>query len=268
MAQNQNWFETNEDLIMPLPLTEEEIDEAVDTEALTEENMNGGINRLLYPSLNLPENTNVTVIPIIPGITLFGYLRFFNASPAATDVDIYVNGRRVASNLYYRAFTDYLKVFPGWYRVAVFSAGTTTDPLTVTNIQILPNQIYTAALIGLSGENALQVINDSRRVLNPDRAYVRFAQLSPNAPQMDAYWDDALVASELDYQDVSRYLAATPGTHNLKMRDTLSGANLVEDPEVALEGGKAYTIYIVGDLYDRTGLQVIIPLEGTAYLQF
>lgn len=255
---------------MPLPLTEEEIDEAVDIQALTQESTPNalGITPQRYPSLNLPENGNITVIPIIPGITLFGYLRFFNASPAAPDVDIYVNGRKIASNLYYRAFTDYLKVFPGWYRVAVFSAGTRTNPLTVTNIQILSNQIDTVALIGLSGENALQVIDDTRRVLNQNRAYVRFAQLSPNAPQMDAYWDDALVASELDYQDVSRYLSTAPGTHNLKMRDTLSGANLVEDPEITLEGGKAYTIYIVGDMYDRTGLQVIIPLEGTGYLQF
>ena len=182
-------------------------------------------------------------------------------------MDIYVNGRKVASNLLYRGFTEYLKVFPGWYRVAVFPAGKRTNPLNVTNIQLRSNQIYTAALIGLDTFE-LQVLNDTRRVLNPNRAYVRFAQLSPNAPQMDAYWEDALVVSELDYQDVSRYLAATPGSHNLKMRDTLSGAVILEDPDITVQGGKAYTIYVVGDIYDRTGLQVIIPLEGTSYLEF
>ncbi len=268
MAQNNNWFETSEDLLMPLPLTDTQIDEVVDEEALTEESVNSDISRRIYPSLNLPNNMNITVIPIIPGITLFGYIRFFNASPGEQRVDVYVNGRKIATSLLYRDFTEYMKVFPGWYRVAVFAAGTRTNPLTVTNIQVLPNQIYTAALIGLTDETDLQVINDTRRVLNPNRAYVRFVQLSPNAPQMDAYWDDALVVSELDYQDVSRYLATSPGTHNLKMRDTLSGANLVEHPNIELEGGKAYTIYVVGDLYDRTGLQIIIPLEGTTYLQF
>ena len=267
MAQNNNWFETSEDLIMPLPLTEQQVDEVVDTQALTQEAIGNSIVQSLLPGLNLPVSSNITVIPIIPGITLFGYIRFLNASPAQSDVDIYVNGRRVASNLLYRGFTEYLKVFPGWYRVAVFPAGKRTNPLTVMNIQLRSNQIYTAALIGLDTFE-LQVLNDTRRVLNPNRAYVRFAQLSPNAPQMDAYWDDALVASELDYQDVSRYLAVTPGSHNLKMRDTLSGAVILEDPDITVQGGKAYTIYVVGDIYDRTGLQVIIPLEGTGYLEF
>ena len=267
MAQNNNWFETSEDLIMPLPLTEQQVDEVVDTQALTQEAIASSIVQSLLPGLNLPGSSNITVIPIIPGITLFGYIRFLNASPAQSDVDIYVNGRKVASNLLYRGFTEYLKVFPGWYRVAVFPAGKRTNPLTVANIQLRSNQIYTAALIGLDTFE-LQVLNDTRRVLNPNRAYVRFAQLSPNAPQMDAYWDDALVVSELDYQDVSRYLAATPGSHNLKMRDTLSGAVILEDPDITVQGGKAYTIYVVGDIYDRTGLQVIIPLEGTSYLEF
>ena len=55
---------------------------------------------------------------------------------------------------------------------------------------------------------------------------------------------------------------------NLKMRDSLSGANLVESPDVSVENGKAYTIYIVGDINDRTGLQILVPLEGATYLDF
>ena len=85
---------------------------------------------------------------------------------------------------------------------------------------------------------------------------------------MDAYWDDALVVSDLNYEDISRYMTAVPGSHNLKMRDSLSGANLVEHPDVQVEGGKAYTIYIVGDMNDRTGLQILVPLEGATYLNF
>ena len=266
MARNNDWYETSEDMLMPLPLTENqinELDEADDTEEMMDDTA-----RRLYPGILLPSNTNITVIPIIPGITLYGYIRFFNASPGEQRVDIYVNGRKVASNLLYRNFTEYMKVFPGWYRIAVFAAGTRTNPLTVTTLRVLPNRIYTAAVIGLAGEISVQMIQDDRRVLNQNQAYIRFVQLSPNAPTMDAYWDDSLVLAEINYQDVSRYLAATPGQHNLKMRDYLSGANILEDPDIDLQGGKAYTIYIVGDMNDRTGLQVIIPLEGTTYLNF
>ncbi len=128
MAINNNWYETSEDMVMPLPLTEEQIGELPES-SLTEEMTEDATSRL-YPGIHWPPTTNVIVIPLIPGITMFGYIRFFNASPAANDVDIYVNGRRVASNLSYQNFTEYMKVFPGYYRVAVFAAGTRTNPLT------------------------------------------------------------------------------------------------------------------------------------------
>lgn len=267
MAVNNNWYETSDDMMMPLPLTEEQILELPES-SLTEEVAEEAVGRL-YPGIHWPQNANVIVIPLIPGITLFSYIRFFNASAGANNVDIYVNGRKVASNLHYQDFTEYMKVFPGYYRIAVFEAGTKTNPLTVTNINVAPNRIYTAAVIGLRNNISVELIADSRRVLGKESAYVRFVQLSPNAPRMDAYWDDSLILEDINYKEVSRYLAATPGEHNLKMREYISGNVILEDPSVVLEGGKAYTIYIVGDMYtDRRGLQVVIPLEGTTYLQF
>ena len=264
---NNKWYETSDDMMMPLPLTEDEVNMMVDEMVLTEEQVNDNA-RGRYPSITLPNNTSITVIPIIPGITRFGYIRFLNASPGEQRVDIYVNGRKVAANLLYRNFTEYMKVFPGWYRIAVYAAGTRRNPLTVTTLRVQANDIINMAVIGLAGEISTQAINDSRRWLSRNRAYVRFVQLSPNAPTMDAYWDDALVLAELNYQDVSRYLQTSAGSHNLKMRDSLSGANLVESPDVSVENGKAYTIYIVGDINDRTGLQILVPLEGATYLDF
>ena len=114
---NRNWYETSEDMLMPLPLTEEEAN--LTMENLTEEIVNDNA-RGRYPSITLPNNTSITVIPIIPGITLYGYIRFLNASPAEQRVDVYVNGRKVADSLLYREFTEYMKVFPGWYRIAVY----------------------------------------------------------------------------------------------------------------------------------------------------
>ena len=264
---NRNWYETSDDMLMPLPLTDAEINGTFSEETLTEEMANDNA-RGRYPSITLPNHTSITVIPIIPGITLFGYIRFLNASPGESRVDIYVNGRKVADSLLYRNFTEYMKVFPGQYRVAVYAAGTRRNPLAVTMLRVRANDIITMAVIGLAGDISTQTINDSRRFLNRNHAYVRFVQLSPNAPTMDAYWDDALVLAELNYQDVSRYLQTAAGSHNLKMRDSLSGASLVESPDVSVESGKAYTIYIVGDINDRTGLQILVPLEGATYLDF
>ena len=264
---DRKWYETSNDILMPLPLTEAEMERTVNDEMLTEEQVNDNA-RGRYPSITLPNNTSITVIPIIPGITLYGYIRFLNASPGEQRVDIYANGRKVAESLLYREFTEYMKVFPGWYRIAVYAAGTKRNPLYVTTLRVQANDILTMAVTGLKGDVSVEVINDSRRWLNRNQSYVRFVQLSPNAPIMDAYWDDALVLAELNYTDVSRYLQTTAGSHNLKMRDSLSGANLVESPDVSVDKGKAYTVYIVGDINDRTGLQILVPLEGASYLDF
>ena len=99
---NNNRYEISEALQMPLPLTKEEAMQ----ETLTQEE--SAARR--FPIL--PSNANVTVIPIIPGITLFGYIRFLNASPVETRVDIYANGRRVAADLRYQHFTEYMKLDP------------------------------------------------------------------------------------------------------------------------------------------------------------
>ena len=115
----------------------------------------------------LPSNTNVTVIPIIPGIALFGYIRFLNASPVETRVDIYANGRRVAADLRYQHFTEYMKLFPGWYRIAIYRAGTVTNPLTVLRLQVQSGGIYTVAVTGLADALSTLTIEDSHRSSAP-----------------------------------------------------------------------------------------------------
>ena len=142
------------------------------------------------------------------------------------------------------------------------------NPLTVLRLQVQSGGIYTVAVTGLADALSTLTIEDSHRYLSPNRAYIRFVQLSPTAPAMDVYWDDRMVLSDLRYEEISRYLTTAPGSHNLKLRETDTGKILVEHPKVNLKGGKAYTVYVVGSRADRAGLQVLIPLEGVTYLDF
>ena len=279
---NMTGIETSADMIMPLPLTEEQIDNLTDENYTVEvtdaafalpegEAANAAARGLNFFPNNpfFPNNRpNITVIPIIPGFTSFSYIRYLNASPSSGPIDIYVNGRRVASYLNYRAFTEYMKVLPGYYRIAVFRAGTTRNPISVSRMNVIANRVYTAAFINNGTGQEWQFITDTRRVLNQNRAFVRFIQLSANAPLLDVYIDDRLVLTDLDFQEVSRYLSLAPGRHNLKLKVAASARVILEDPNMTLQGGKAYSVYIVGNMGDRVGLQVLIPLEGTTYLSF
>lgn len=265
-----NTTETGADLIMPLPLTEQEIDQLQNADFTTEfpsGARSGGFLPDIGVRPNRP-NVNVTVIPIIPGVTPVSFVRFLNANPSVGPVDIYVNGRLVASSLNYRSFTEYMKTLPGFYRVAVFRAGTRRNPLVTTRMNISARRIYTMALTGTQAQSTLEMITDERRNLNPNRSYVRFVQLSPNAPLMDVYVDDRLIITDLAYEEVSRYLALNPGRHNIKLKESSTNKVILEDPNMTVKGGRSYTVYIVGNVNERPGLQVLIPLEGTSYLTF
>ncbi|NLK38357.1 MAG: DUF4397 domain-containing protein [Epulopiscium sp.] len=262
----QNGVETSADMIMPLPLTEEQISN------LTNENYTTEINNMdairLYQNLGLPDGSNITVIPIIPGITRMAYIRFLNANPMIGPVDIYVNGRKVVSGLKYQAFTEYMKVFQGYYRIAVFKAGTTENPISVTRLNVIRNRIYTVAITGDAESVGSEVIVDGRRTLNPDLSYMRFIHLSDNAPSVDVYVDDRLVLSDLGFNEVSRYLSLLPGEHSIVFKKANTDDVILIDPVATLKAGKAYSVYFVGEEGMDPGLQVLIPLEGTTYLKF
>ncbi len=263
-----NMIETSEDIRMPLPLTQEQIF-LLNKDDLTLSTTDD-IIRKLYPEINIVPNTSDIIIPIIPGITLYSYIRFFHAYPTSAPVDIYVNGRLIASNVLYRSFTDYYKAFPGYYRIAIYETGTKTTPLAITFINLIGYRIYTAAIIGDNDTNgiAIELINDSIRPLPNNTAFLRFAQLSKNAPLLDAYLDNSLIIEAIEYKEVSRYLATFVGSHNLKFREYIAGSVLVEEPNMILEGGKAYTAYVIGDMNDRVGLQILVVEEGISYLNF
>ena len=150
----------------------------------------------------------------------------------------------------------------------MFKAGTRRNPISVSQINVIANRIYTAAFIDTGVNNEWQMITDNTRILNQNRAFVRFIQLSYTAPLMDVYIDNRLVLSDLDFQEVSRYLSLAPGRRNVKLKVATTNRTILEDPNMYLRAGNSYSVYIVGDSNSRMGLQVLIPLEGTSYLSF
>lgn len=199
--------------------------------------------------------------------TSFSYLRFLQAAPIASGVDIYMNQEQVAKNISYKNFTNYLKVAPGIYNITIYPTGTNTTSLLFSRINLSESKIFTAAITGLSPEYTLELISDRSRSPRPNTAYLRFIALSPNAPDMDILIDNRLFVSDLMYREVTNYIALHPGSHSILFRDTKTGKILLEDPSARLKNGNFYACYIIGNAYASPGLQVLIPLEGTSYLQ-
>ena len=252
--------------VMPLPIPEEEL-WRLEQEVLTPAVHLEPIRKIL-PEINIIPDVKDLEIPIIAGITLYSYLNFFNALVSVPAIDIYINGKKVVADLKYKEFTEFYVVFPGYYRIQIFEAGQTEDEYSSTIINLIGYRVYTVTISGLEDHACLLLVNDCIYPIPENYAYLRFVQISPNAPLLKVYFDDHLVLTELDYREISRYLSATAQVHDITFRDYISDNILLEVHDFSMENETAYTAYTLGDFYSKNGLQLVIAKDGINHLTF
>lgn len=195
------------------------------------------------------------------------YVRVLHASPGAPGVDVYANGNLIARNLRYRSFTPYLKINPGNYNIKVYATGTKTNPVIDTNVNLKANTIYTAAAVGRLPNIELFPIIEPRVTISPSKTNVRFAHLSPNTPAVDITLPDGTVLfPNVSYKGVTAYKPVAPGRYTLQARIAGTDNVVLTVPNIDLRGGTNMTIYAVGLVGERPGLQVLIPMDGSTYL--
>lgn len=215
----------------------------------------------------LPSNT-MTVIPIIPGVTKIGYIRYFHAAPFIGLVDIYVNGQLAVSNLNYLDFTDYFRAIPGQYKITIYPSGNLTRPVLSTNITIERNMIYTAAMIGERNNIDLKLISDRPRNPVHTLTYTRFIHFIPNAPNVDIYIDERLVLSDLAYTEVSNYLSLNPGLHSLQLKIAGTDTIIFDQSQLNFQNEQFYSVYIVANKNASPSVGIVVAQEGISYLRF
>jgi len=196
------------------------------------------------------------------------YLRVFHASPDAPPVDVYANGTKLASNLFYSGFTEYMPVPAGRYNVRVFPAGQTMNPVINTDVQIPPGTIITAAAVGRVADIELLPIQDPVIPIPTGMTSLRFGHLSPNAPAVDIVLPDGTkLFTNVGYKQVTNYVPVFPGTYSIFVRPAGTGQNVLYVPNINLSRERFYTIYAIGLVGEAPPLQVVIPLDGNSYIR-
>lgn len=132
-------------------------------------------NPVIETDVTIPEDTifNVAAIGELPDISLYpipepssvpnsgrACVRFVHLSPNAPAVDIKLaDGTEVFSDIEYMDMTDYVCVPAGTYNFDVMPTGTDDVVLSVPNVQLSANNVYTIYAVGLVGESpALEVL--------------------------------------------------------------------------------------------------------------
>jgi subtilisin family serine protease len=109
-------------------------------------------------------------------------------------------------------------------------------------------------------------------VTRGDKARVRVAHLSPDAPNVDVLVDDGVAFEDIPYQEITNYALLSPGTYNVKVVPTGETEPVVIEADLTLQAGTDYTVAAVNVLADIEPLVLVDdngePKAGESRVRF
>ena len=191
------------------------------------------------------------------------YIRVLHAVPDAPKVDVYADDQLIAKGLAFGEYTDYISVPEGNYEIAVYAAGTKSNPVLKNMLMIRPDTIQTIAAVGTLNTIGLLAIPDKMTVNEPGKSLVRFSHLSPNAPAVDITLPDGTILfRNVSFKQLTNYLAVNPMTYTLQVRPAGTSTVVLTVPNVNLQPGMVYTIYAIGLAGREPELSALLVVDG------
>ncbi|WP_113638567.1 DUF4397 domain-containing protein [Nubsella zeaxanthinifaciens] len=190
----------------------------------------------------------------IPNI---GSLSVYNTSPTLSSYDVYINGSRFnAAALPYAGGVKYTQLTEGTYEAKFTVSGETTSIYTKSNIAVGNNSFYTLYLTGTSGNFDGLLITDDFSNTSTEKAYVRFINLSPDAPALDLGIKDATtsLATNKAYKTYSGFVAVDPGAKVLEIKLN-NGGTVKASIDKTLVKNTFYTVIAGGKVTPSTDLE-------------
>ena len=186
-------------------------------------------------------------------------VRVVHASPDAPNVDVWVDGETVLTDVPFTAVSDYLSVPAGTYNIQVTATGDTT-PVIEADLEFAAGTATTIAAHGLVAEITAAVFTDDIGIAD-GQSKLRAIHLSPSAPaEVDiAVQGGDVVVPALAYPEASAYLTLDAGDYPLEIRAAGDDAAALEF-DVTLAANTNYTAFAMDA---EGGVQVIAAVDAT-----
>lgn len=186
-------------------------------------------------------------------------IRVAHLSPDAPNVDVWVNGSVVLSNVPYEAVSDYLVVDPGTYRIQVTPAGASSPIVIDAELTLQSGVAYTVAATGLLADIAPIVLIDDRQ--GGSDVGVRFVHAGPDAPPVDiTLADGTILFGNVAFREAEDYINVPAGTYDLQARVAGTDTVALDLPGTMLPAANL-TIFAIGRLSDDS-LTVLVAIDG------
>ena len=193
-------------------------------------------------------------------------VRVAHLAPDAPNVDVYVNGDPVLTDVPYTTVSEYLSLPAGTQQVTVYATGDTTSPVIDTPVELAAGGAYTVAAVGLVADGSLsaQVYEDDLRSPASGNAKVRVVHASPDAGPVDVVprGGQALVAG-LTFPEASPYAQVPAGTYTLDVNAAGTNQTALTVPDATLASGGVYSAFAVGTVF-ADSLNVLLVQDNAA----
>ncbi|MBO9672619.1 MAG: DUF4397 domain-containing protein [Sphingobacteriaceae bacterium] len=176
------------------------------------------------------------------------YIRVINTSPSLATYNAYFNGTMVNSAaLPFGGSTSYTSYAAGSYSLKFTTASSTESVLTKT-VTLSATTYYSAYLINKPGALDIFTVGDDLSTPSTDKAYIRFINLSPDAPALDLAKTSATTAliSNKAYKSASGFITVDAGTYSLDAKETSTGTVKATIGSTSFTAGYHYDIICGG----------------------
>ena len=177
-----------------------------------------------------------------------------HASPDAGQIDILWDQSIVLEDVPYRVSSGYLETTANSHSLGVVPTGVSTPLLIDDDFLMAIDNSYSIVVTGLLAQNDLQAmfLIDNRKSI-PERANVRFVNVSPDAGALDlAFTGGAVLFSNVGYRGATNYVELAGGKFNMELRATGTTTVVLPMPNTPMFGSLNYTYYVIGEVGNGT----------------
>ena len=178
----------------------------------------------------------------------YSYIRIVNASPGVGTYNVYANDKIMNAAAIPFGGTIAYKTFEPNTHTFKFTSASSTTSLFTKEFSLKANEVSSLYLIGKPGQlEGLFVFDANQDVSLSQKSFIRFINLSPDAPALDLNVVGAsAVTTNRPYKAYSTFAEVEAKKYSFEIKDSATGAVKATLTDVDFAAGRYYTIVARG----------------------
>ena len=184
-------------------------------------------------------------------------VRFVHAAPSIHNIDVFIDGKTLFSNIDFGKVTSYVSLAEGSHRIQVALTGAGKEKAVIDETATLSSDvIYTLAILDTKSNDYSLLAFTDKNETSSDQAKLRVYHLSPNIGAIDITADHKKIVIVQRYQRASRYLTLPGGTYTFK--GSISHNHAAISLHTTLQNGTVNSLFVIGQAKGEPELAFVL----------